>query len=322
MTVTPCCQACAASQNLLRCSSCKVVRYCSKDHQVSDWAQHKSACNAIKASSACLRREEQKLRDHPPGDDFEPGNVFEEQVGYFWGLLHTRPYMRARYAVVEAIMKVRTYDAVVAALDHVMDCMRLNRSDNMGVRDFAPSLMLRLGRDQECYDFVKWWATEGSRGDYDFGDADLPFLNVKDADVLETPQEFCGQYLDLSHSVSVALVKAKLLLAVRAGPEGVEMLRSSQSFHRIEDREETEGAGNEHVELVKVLKSQVSMLYHAVHRANPHFWAALIEPGSHLGARPEYTSPGTKEEMQMALKQSYDAWKETSGAIEVIKALS
>lgn len=40
------CAVCAKSDNLLRCSRCKVTVYCSKDHQKSDWKQHRSFCKA------------------------------------------------------------------------------------------------------------------------------------------------------------------------------------------------------------------------------------------------------------------------------------
>ncbi|MCJ1261980.1 hypothetical protein MMC22_001849 [Lobaria immixta] len=304
MALTPCCQLCSNSQSLLRCSSCKVVRYCSKDHQVSDWPQHKSACSGIKKARTLMNHEEQKLRDQPDGDGFAPPNVFEEHVGFFWGLHHTRPYMRARYALVEAIVKVRTYDAVVAALDHVMDCLRLCRGDNMGVRDMAPAMLLRLGRDQECYDFVKWWATTRQRGNYDWGNMDEPYLDIKNADVLEPQQYLCRKYMSLAYLVSISLLKIKLLLAVRAGSGGV--------------------AGDGETELgkvVKVLKSHVHDLYQAVEEGNPHFWGALISPGRNLGARLDFFTFGGKEEMQMVLNRYYDAWKETPGAIEVVKAI-
>jgi hypothetical protein len=52
----------------------------------------------------------------------------------------------------------------------------------MGVRDLLPGLLLRLGKDQECYDFCQWYVTTGQRGDYDWGDMDLEFLDVKDVD--------------------------------------------------------------------------------------------------------------------------------------------
>lgn len=82
---------------------------------------------------------------------------FESSVGHFWGIPDTRDYMRARYAHVEALLEVQTRTAVARALEHTLDLFRLNRSDNLGVRNLVPSLSIRLGRDQECYDFLKWW---------------------------------------------------------------------------------------------------------------------------------------------------------------------
>lgn len=38
------CSVCGANQNLLRCSRCKQVYYCSKSHQTKDWKKHKSIC--------------------------------------------------------------------------------------------------------------------------------------------------------------------------------------------------------------------------------------------------------------------------------------
>ena len=55
--------------------------------------------------------------------------------------------MRARYALVEALLKVKTYAAVEAAHGYCMDMLRLCSSDNMGIRDMIPALKLRLGKD-------------------------------------------------------------------------------------------------------------------------------------------------------------------------------
>lgn len=38
------CPVCASTQNLLRCARCKIVVYCSKEHQKLDWKRHKSYC--------------------------------------------------------------------------------------------------------------------------------------------------------------------------------------------------------------------------------------------------------------------------------------
>jgi hypothetical protein len=49
----------------------------------------------------------------------------------------------------------------------MQDMQRLRRSDNLGLRDMMPAIMLRLDLDQECYDFVKWWVTCDPDGNYD-----------------------------------------------------------------------------------------------------------------------------------------------------------
>lgn len=54
--------------------------------------------------------------------------------------------MRDRYALVEALLEVKTYAAVDAAYAHLVDMLRLCRGDNMGVRGLVPAVKLRLGR--------------------------------------------------------------------------------------------------------------------------------------------------------------------------------
>lgn len=38
------CAVCGICQNLLRCSRCKRIYYCSKSHQTKDWKRHKTSC--------------------------------------------------------------------------------------------------------------------------------------------------------------------------------------------------------------------------------------------------------------------------------------
>ncbi|KAK3059734.1 hypothetical protein LTS18_010168, partial [Coniosporium uncinatum] len=110
-----------------------------------------------------------------PGNADMPADAFNTCVGRFWTIEDTRDYMEARFALVEALLKIKTFKAVDAALGHAADMLRLNRSDYLGMRDLAPSLMLRLNMDQECYDFLKWWGTEGSRTNYDWGNMDFSY---------------------------------------------------------------------------------------------------------------------------------------------------
>lgn len=118
-----------------------------------------------------------------------PPNLFEEHTGRFWGIFETRDYMRARYSMVDTmLMSYGTagglVDLIETCLHHLLDMITLCRGDNMGLRDLIPALYIRLGRDQDAYDFIKWYATTGSESDYDWGDMSLPFLDTKNADVL------------------------------------------------------------------------------------------------------------------------------------------
>jgi tetratricopeptide (TPR) repeat protein len=56
---------------------------------------------------------------------------FEEDVGYFWGILETRPYMRARAALAETLWAL---DRREEAVEHQRELLRLNPNDNQGLR--------------------------------------------------------------------------------------------------------------------------------------------------------------------------------------------
>ena len=44
------CKACGLKASM-KCSACKKVSYCCKEHQVLDWKQHKSVCKGLCNSS-------------------------------------------------------------------------------------------------------------------------------------------------------------------------------------------------------------------------------------------------------------------------------
>ena len=241
--------------------------------------------------------------------------------------------MRARYALVEALLKIKTYAAAEAVHGHLMDMLRLCHGDNMGVRDLVPALDLRLGRDQECYDFCKWWATTDQKGDYDWGNMDNPYLDVKNADVFEPPLEsFVSKYGSLSYSVAITLLKIRLLMDLRA-LQNSSMIRSKVPQEILDSvrgqlvsgsviaENKTIMNAKDHTPLIGNLEVQIQDLYTAVQKSNKYFWPALLNPTKHLTARPEAYSHGSVAQMQLILQYSFDSWTETPGAVDVIREL-
>lgn len=326
--LSSCCPICKTTKKLLRCQGCMVMPYCCQEHQIADRNNHKRVCNDVKKSKKNLDKEERELRAAPP-DFMMPANVFEESVGHFWGIYGTRPYMRARYALVDKLLKIKTFDAVATAFDHIMDMIRLCRSDNMGLRDIVPAIFIRLGKDQECYDFVKWWATSDPHGDYDWGDMDLPFLDVRDADVLESVSEFTGEFSDISHAVAVLLIKMRLLRNVKslknAGflydllpPEMVDRISKDIGGKIIASRKDILMSKDQDA-LIKTLEQQLQELFTFVKESNKYFWPALLNPADYLAAQPTSYSRGSAEEAQLTLQYNYDAFVETPGSIDMIR---
>jgi MYND finger len=328
------CGFCNATESLLRCARCKVMFYCNREHQTAHWKAHKHDCSFVANQQANVAAEERKLREHP-GDIFTPPGheVFEKHVGHFWGILETRDYMRSRYALVEALQKIQTHDSVQAQLDHLLDMLRLCRGDNMGVRSIVPAVMLRLNKDQECYDFIKWWTMTAEEGDYDFGDTDIPYMDLRNANAFESVQYYVSrEFADLSHSVSLALLKIKLLLDLKALQHSAtavgtkvpsEILGAIQSHIPrspiVTGNKEIMQRGD-HSAAIHDLAAQIDALYRMVKKMNRRFWPRLVDPGQHLTARPEYFSSGSEEEMQLVLQYSYQAWIEMPGPLKIIKA--
>jgi tetratricopeptide (TPR) repeat protein len=73
--------------------------------------------------------------------------TFEEAVGHFWGLLETRPYMRARLALAQCLWEAGECDQAVS---HYRDMLRLNPGDNQGIRYILAACLIDLERDDEA----------------------------------------------------------------------------------------------------------------------------------------------------------------------------
>lgn len=207
----------------------------------------------------------------------------------------------------------------------------------MGVRNLMPSLMLRLGKDQEAYDYMKWYATAGKDSHYDWGNISLPFLNLQDEDAFEhiSVGDWTNRYGQFSHKIAMTLLKLRLLLdlySLQSSMQGITARLPQELVDNIREHLVSEIVSNNTDIMEDVrngvsikphisnVESQLNTLFDAVRNANKHFWPALVDrSASDLDARPAYTSVGGIEEMQVELQHSYAAWEETPGAIEWVR---
>jgi tetratricopeptide (TPR) repeat protein len=70
----------------------------------------------------------------------------KERTEGFWGLLETRPYLRARLGLAHALWAAGRREEAVG---HLQDMLRLNPHDNQGVRYTLAGFLLFLDRDDD-----------------------------------------------------------------------------------------------------------------------------------------------------------------------------
>lgn len=85
--------------------------------------------------------------------------LFTEEAGHFWGVVETRPYMRAREGLAECLFLLGEYDA---AIEHFRDMLRLNPNDNQGVRYKVLSCLVEKGDIDGAEELLKQFEDEVS----------------------------------------------------------------------------------------------------------------------------------------------------------------
>jgi tetratricopeptide (TPR) repeat protein len=76
---------------------------------------------------------------------------FKEDAGHFWGILETRPYMRARKGLADCLYDVGRYEE---AIEHFKELLRLNPNDNQGNRDVLAACYLLASRNSEALELL------------------------------------------------------------------------------------------------------------------------------------------------------------------------
>lgn len=84
---------------------------------------------------------------------------FEENAGCFWGMLESRPYMRAREGLAQSLWRLGEREA---AVEDYEDMLRLNPNDNQGVRYILLDCLLEMGRDEEAGELLSQYEDDGA----------------------------------------------------------------------------------------------------------------------------------------------------------------
>lgn len=83
----------------------------------------------------------------------EKDNLFEEDnIGHFWGILETRPYMRARSKKITILEDLGRYGEAIRECEEML---KLCESDNLGIRYTLMGLYCILEKFDECENLYK-----------------------------------------------------------------------------------------------------------------------------------------------------------------------
>jgi tetratricopeptide (TPR) repeat protein len=85
------------------------------------------------------------------------------QAGHFWGILETRPYMRARAGLARVLVE---QGRLAEAVEQYQEMLRLNPNDNQGLRHTLVNLLIELGRDEEARKLVESYPEDGALLDF------------------------------------------------------------------------------------------------------------------------------------------------------------
>ena len=84
-------------------------------------------------------------------------DVFAQEAGRFWGIVSTRPYMRARLGLAHSLEDLERRDE---AVEHYRELLRLNPGDDQGVRYALLAALLLAGRDGEALTLIEQFGDE------------------------------------------------------------------------------------------------------------------------------------------------------------------
>lgn len=90
----------------------------------------------------------------------EKENIFNKgNIGIFWGLIETRPYMRTKHSYMITLMELGRYTEAIKQGEELLE---LCESDNQGIRYLILGLYAVLERFEECEEIYKRYSDDST----------------------------------------------------------------------------------------------------------------------------------------------------------------
>ncbi len=86
-------------------------------------------------------------------------DLFQNDIGHFWGILETRPYMRVKSALAQCLWELGEQED---ALNHLRELLKLNPNDNQGIRYLLSTYLLAANKLVEYKEVLDKYGEEGS----------------------------------------------------------------------------------------------------------------------------------------------------------------
>ena len=233
-------------------------------------------------------------------------------------------YLHVRYIYARAVLRLGTRSGVSTALNSCVEIASMDRNNEQNgqdSRDHVPTLFLRLGRDQECYDFIKQKCVGELEDIY----------ACDDNGSLRQPAD--GEKFSLAHAAMLSLLKVRILIDLRNLQSAEELvgdrlpteLSDQIRSYKIGGATKIDAARMKAIEkhedlvpLMKKLKAELRDLRVYVNALNKDYWAAIMDPEKYKNMQPMYQP---ELPIVQALSQTYEAWAETPEALACWKGL-
>ncbi|SPJ81865.1 uncharacterized protein FTOL_09270 [Fusarium torulosum] len=233
--------------------------------------------------------------------------------------------MTLRLAGIDELLQSNSQDDVELALLELWDMLKEDQADPLRLSDIIPHVLLRVGGEQECYDFIKWWAFHGSKSPNH--NRNSPFFNTKGANACESLRALLQTGLSLSHLVALTLLKLRLFLDLNAfssakfddsfGFDGTIDSIDRPIGELAEDIFESSDSGRV-ARLAIDIQKQYLDLCERVNNANPYFWEGLAT--EELASAPGPHRSGSLDEARLVLHHCRLAWDESEDALVMVEA--